>query len=95
MMHAEGAVHVTTERSVLGATLMALDHVPTGPTVVVVVDALARVVVEPAPDAFGPLLWLHPAARKASATTAARDAVIDPERLTQVWAGRPLASRAR
>ena len=55
-MHAAGAVHVTTERFVLGATLMALDHVPAGLGVVVVVDAVARVVVEPAPDAFGLLL---------------------------------------
>ena len=41
-MHAEGAVHVTTERFVLAATRIALDHVPVGPAVVVVV---ARVVV--------------------------------------------------
>jgi hypothetical protein len=58
MMHAAGAVHVTTERSVLGAICMALDHLPAGVVVVVVVgaDAVARVVVEPAPDVFGPLL---------------------------------------
>jgi hypothetical protein len=42
MMQAEGAVHVTTERFVLAATRIALDHVPVGPAVVVVV---ARVVV--------------------------------------------------
>ncbi len=45
MMHAEGAVHVTTERSVLAATVMALDHVPAGPVVVVVVGAVAWDVV--------------------------------------------------
>jgi hypothetical protein len=79
MMQAEGAVHVTTERSVLAATLMALDHVPAGPVVVVVVGAVARVVVG---AALGVLLLLHPAARNESATTAARDAVIGPTRLT-------------
>jgi hypothetical protein len=45
MMHAAGAVHVTTERLVLAATLTALDHVPAGPVVVVVAGAVARVVV--------------------------------------------------
>jgi hypothetical protein len=79
MMHAEGAVHVTTERLVLAAMLMALDHVPAGPAVVVVVGAVARVV---GGAALGVLLLLHPAARSESATTAARDAVIGPTRLT-------------
>jgi len=79
-MHAEGAVHVTTERFVLAATLMALDHVPAGPVVVVVVGAVALVVVVGA--ALGVLLLLHPAARNESATTAARDAVMGPTRLT-------------
>jgi hypothetical protein len=81
VMHAEGAVHVTTERLVLGATLMALDHVPAGP-VVVVVGAAARVVDVAASDALGSLLLLHPAAMKASATTPARDAVMGPTRRT-------------
>ena len=44
----EGAAHETTERLVSAATLMALDHVPAGPVVVVVVAAVARVVVDPA-----------------------------------------------
>jgi hypothetical protein len=84
MTHAEGAVHVTTERFVLGATLMAFDHVPAGPVVVVVVGAVARVVDVAASDALGVLLLLllHPAAMKASATTAARDAVMGPTRRT-------------
>ena len=42
MTHDEGAVHVTTERFASAATRIALDHVPDGPAVVVVV---ARVVV--------------------------------------------------
>jgi hypothetical protein len=79
MMHAEGAAHVTTDRLVLAATLMALDHVPAGPVVVVVDGAVARVVVG---AALGVVLLLHPAARNESAATAARDAVIDPTRLT-------------
>jgi hypothetical protein len=45
--HEEGAEHVTTERSVSAATLIALDHAPAGPTVVVVA---ARVVVVAALD---------------------------------------------
>jgi hypothetical protein len=36
MTHEDGAAHVTTDRSVLAATLISLDHVPAGPTVVVV-----------------------------------------------------------
>jgi hypothetical protein len=79
MMQAEGAVHVTTERLLLAAMLIALDHVPAGPAVVVV-GAVARVVVVCA--ALGVLLLLHPPARKARATTAARDAVIGPACLT-------------
>jgi hypothetical protein len=82
MTHAEGAVHVTTERFVLGAALMAFDHVPAGPVVVVVVGAVARVVDVAASDALGVLLLLQAAAMKASATTAARDAVMGPTRLT-------------
>jgi hypothetical protein len=82
MMHAEGAVHVTTERSVLAATLMALDHVPAGPVVVVVVGAVAWDVVVVGGAALLLLLLLHPAATNESATTAARDAVIGPARLT-------------
>ena len=77
-MHADGAVHVTTERLVLAATLMALDHVPAGPVVVVVVGAVARVVVEPALDELG-LLLLHPAAMKRRATAASAP-VIGPAR---------------
>ena len=42
MRHDDGAAHVTTERFVCAATEIALDHVPAGPVVVVVV---ARVVV--------------------------------------------------
>jgi hypothetical protein len=37
MMHDEGAVQVTTDRFALAATRIGLDHVPDGPTVVVVV----------------------------------------------------------
>jgi hypothetical protein len=78
MMHDEGAVHVTTERLVLAAMLIALDHVPAGPVVVVVVGAAAV-----APVVGAVVLWLgllHPAARNESATTAARVAVIGPAR---------------
>jgi hypothetical protein len=82
MMHAEGAAQVTTERFVLAAMLIALDQVPAGPVVVVVVGAVGRVVDVAASDALGVLLLVHPAARNASATTAARDAVIGPTRLT-------------
>ena len=42
MTQEEGAGHDTTERSAPAATRIALDHVPAGPAVVVVV---ARVVV--------------------------------------------------
>jgi hypothetical protein len=52
----EGAAHETTERLVSAATLMALDHVPAGPVVVVVLAAVARLVVDPALDEPG--LWL-------------------------------------
>jgi hypothetical protein len=44
MTQVSGAGHDTTERSALAATLIALDQVPAGPDVVVVV-ALAWVVV--------------------------------------------------
>ena len=83
-MHAEGAVHVTMERLVLGAMLMALDQVPAGPVVVdVVVGAVARLVAVVVGAALGVfLLLLHPAARNESAMTAARDAVMGPTRLT-------------
>jgi len=49
MTHEEGAGHDTTERLVSAATRIALDHVPAGPTVVVVV---ARVVVVGALEDF-------------------------------------------
>jgi hypothetical protein len=76
----EGAAHDTTDRLVLAATVMALDHVPAGPVVVVVVV----VVLLPLVVVVGPALdepWLHPAARNESAA-AASAAVIGPARLT-------------
>ncbi len=45
MTHANAAGHETTERSVLGAIVIALDHVPAGPVVVVVVVLPCVVVV--------------------------------------------------
>jgi hypothetical protein len=44
MTHEEGTGHETTERSALAAIGIALDHVPAGPTVVVVVARVVLVV---------------------------------------------------
>ncbi len=66
-----GAGHETTERSVLAATFIGLDHVPAGPVVVVVLGTAAVVVLAPDDDdddGFG--LWLHPATRNESANAA-------------------------
>jgi hypothetical protein len=68
MMHDEGTAHVTTERFALAATRIALDHVPDGPVVVVVVARVAVVLVVGALD--DPGVWLHPAARNNSARAA-------------------------
>jgi hypothetical protein len=92
MTHVNAAGHDTTDRSVLAATLIALDHVPAGPAVVDVVACGAVVVVGALDD---PGLWLHAAASSDSATTASA-AVNGPARLgTYEWTGRPFASRAR
>ena len=61
-----GAGHDTTESSVLAATLIAFDHDPAGPAVVVVVECVVLVVVGALDD---PGLLLHPAAMNTSATT--------------------------
>jgi hypothetical protein len=45
MTHVNAAGHDTTERLASGATLIAFDHVPAGPVVVVVDGAVALVVV--------------------------------------------------
>jgi hypothetical protein len=50
MTQEDGAAHDTTERSVFAATLIALDHVPAGPAVVVVVGAVGVVFVVGALD---------------------------------------------
>ncbi len=68
MTHDEGAAHETTERLVLAATRIALDHVPAGPVVVVVVARVAVVFVVGALD--DPGVWLHPAARNNSTRAA-------------------------
>src|ERR1700722_13246643 len=63
--HEKGTGHDTTERFEFAATLIALDHVPAGPAVVVVV---ARVVVVFAVGALDdPGDWLHPAAMHSNA----------------------------
>ena len=68
MTQEEGAGHDTTERLVLAATRIALDHEPAGPAVVVVVAWVVVVFVVGALDDPGVLL--HPAARNNSAMTA-------------------------
>jgi hypothetical protein len=71
MMQDEGAVHVTTERSVFAAMRIGLDHVPAGPAVVVVAGRMVVVdALDDAPDDVGFWLLLHPAARNVSATAA-------------------------
>jgi hypothetical protein len=46
MTQDEGAAHDTTERLVLGATMIGLDQLPAGPVVVVVVVWMEVAVVE-------------------------------------------------
>jgi hypothetical protein len=50
MTQENGAAHDTTDRSVFAATWIALDHVPAGPAVVVVVGAVGVVLVVGALD---------------------------------------------
>jgi hypothetical protein len=77
MMHDAAAAHVTTERFVFGAMTIALDQLPAGPAVVVVVARVVGVVfMVGALDEPG--VWLHPAATKRSAKAAA---ITPPRRL--------------
>ena len=74
--HVSATGHDTTDRSVLAAIEIGLDHAPAGPAVVVVVAWV--VVVVGALDVVG--LLLHAAASNDSATTASA-AVNGPARL--------------
>ncbi len=65
MTQEKGAGHDTTERLAFAATWMALDHVPAGPAVVVVVARVVVVFVVGALDDPGD--WLHPAAMPTNA----------------------------
>src|SRR5580658_7351031 len=67
MTQEKGAGHDTTERFALAATLIALDHVPAGPAVVVVVARVVVVFVVGALDDPDPGDSLHPAAMKSTA----------------------------
>ena len=75
--HEAGAGHDTTERFVPAATLIALDQLPAGPAVVVVVACAVVVVVGALED---PDVWLHPAARNsnARAASAAQSGLVRP-----------------
>ena len=77
MTQLSGAAQDTTERSASAATLMAFDHEPAGPAVVVVVGRLVLLVVGALDE---PGLWLQAAARSAMPMTppAARSGPLRP-----------------